>query len=344
MAPLYVPSPAQLTYRVHPAAAPAGMAPEAAIVSSSGDIQTLAQTATTLATSFAVNEALSPAAGALSDVSLTNMVARELRSKGATVLVPSAYSPYTFTDPGLGGTVIGARLIALEANRANLQTVIQSYAKSSADATVDSQDSHGPDYQSALSFTKGSATNVVAQLTSLASQIDSFETSLFTGQGGSQPNQQTSGQSNAQANPTSPLVGNGNASSNNAGGTGQQQPTSTSGSLLAQILPTDLLMTRVWGGLLPSAPQLAALRIVTVHALESGGGQLTKTNLFTGTKVYFGGGSVATYQVFQSDGGIRCAGYVYGYRGYVREKTFEADLGGPELPAYSNGDACAGLP
>jgi hypothetical protein len=62
--------------------------------------------------------------------------------------------------------------------------------------------------------------------------------------------------------------------------------------------------------------------ILSVHALESGGTQLTKTAMFLGTRVFFSGGAAATFTLVDSGGSMRCSGIAYGYRGYVKADDF----------------------
>ena len=63
-----------------------------------------------------------------------------------------------------------------------------------------------------------------------------------------------------------------------------------------------------------------------MHALESGGSQLSKSNLFLGSRIYFSGGAVATVGLYESDGKLACSGIAYGYKGYIREKDVERVL------------------
>jgi hypothetical protein len=71
------------------------------------------------------------------------------------------------------------------------------------------------------------------------------------------------------------------------------------------------------------------LVLLSVHALESGGGQLTKSNLFLGSRVYFGGGAVASFALYDSDGAQICSGVGYGYKGNIREQSVENVLADP---------------
>ena len=68
------------------------------------------------------------------------------------------------------------------------------------------------------------------------------------------------------------------------------------------------------------------LQLLSVHALESGGGQLTKSNLFLGSRIYFGGGAVVSFSLYDSGGTSICGGVGYGYKGNIREKDIEAVL------------------
>lgn len=71
-------------------------------------------------------------------------------------------------------------------------------------------------------------------------------------------------------------------------------------------------------------------QILTVKALESGGGVLTKSSIL-GSKVYFSGGAVATYALFQLNGDMSCSGNVYDYDGYIREKDFNKKFRNPDI-------------
>jgi hypothetical protein len=89
----------------------------------------------------------------------------------------------------------------------------------------------------------------------------------------------------------------------------------------------DLVAHKVWQATTPPSPdQLTKIHILIVHALESGGASMTKSNLFLGSRIYFSGGSVATFSLFGVDGAVECAGYSYDYSGYIREKSFEKEL------------------
>lgn len=158
------------------------------------------------------------------------------------------------------------------------------------------------------------------------------------------PNQTNNSQASPPSNPSNPAPAQN--SQNN-----QQQSTPSGGqpsSLLPQILGADLLAHAVWGD--PNwdvAPRCAAkcfeknmdqVRFLTLHALESGGSQLNKSNFFYGTHIFFSGGSVATFGLYKVSGEVMCSGFAYDYEGNVREKRYDRALRLPQLPAIITTD------
>lgn len=87
-------------------------------------------------------------------------------------------------------------------------------------------------------------------------------------------------------------------------------------SPLQQLLYVDLLLRQLAYG--ETSPVLRDVYILSVHTLESGGNQLTKTSTFLGTRVYYSGGSAATFTLIGSNGSMVCSGVAYGYRGFVK--------------------------
>lgn len=96
-----------------------------------------------------------------------------------------------------------------------------------------------------------------------------------------------------------------------------------SGSPLQQLLLPDLLAHQVWHGAeMPDEATLGRLHILIVQTLESGGAQLTKSRLFTGSRIYFNGGAVATFALYHVDGSLECGGFAYAYGGYTKDDDF----------------------
>lgn len=270
-------------------------------------IQTLMQT---IASAGAVTETVAPAPGALSDTSLINLVAHGLENGVVNVYVPSVYPPglvnYSFTNWSL----IGLAIQRLEKSRAEL------YA--AADAKI-----LDPDCQANITDSKGALvtdkngmplkinqatiTQITTEVTAASSLVDSFETSLFGGQA-----------------PTPPAAAAAPAASPAAAPAAAPPP---SGTTLQQLLYADLLLRML--GATPENPVLDPKQpyyLVSVHSLESGGNTLTKTNIFSGSHVFFSGGAISTFSVFRGDGSYLCSGISYGYRGFVPEDRMTAAI------------------
>jgi hypothetical protein len=120
-------------------------------------------------------------------------------------------------------------------------------------------------------------------------------------------------------------------------------PSGPSGpSALQQLLYVDLLLHELsygepcsqQGGGLPCVYELRDVYMLSVHALESGGSQLTKNQTFLGTRQYFSGGAAATFTLVNYAGAMVCSGLVYGYRGFIKAD----DIGLAVTPRIGNGN------
>jgi hypothetical protein len=305
----------------------------------------------TLASAFAVNESLASSAGAITDTPLINAVARSLHSSTVSVYVPSVYPPNLARNSGLTNTFIWDKIAELEDKRvvilSDIQTYLQALDDANTIAAAPAASGYTPDDKVAAKRFANEAKTIaalVADLNSIVAAIDTFEGSLFSGQ---TPSPAPSGNPNANGsgngtgaptgttsptgttvappvNPNGPNNGNPVAPAPSPQLTGGNQP---GGTTLQQIMLGDLLAHEIWGGTdPPSEDVLNTIHILSVHALESGGGQLTKSWLFTGSRIYFSGGAVATFSLYGVNGGIECSGYAYDYSGYIREKSFEKVL------------------
>ena len=85
----------------------------------------------------------------------------------------------------------------------------------------------------------------------------------------------------------------------------------TSPVLLQQVLPADFLLHQIFNRSNPKT------YFLVLHALETGGEQLTKQNSFFGSRIYLSGGAAASFALFPPDGSIICSGIAYGYRGFI---------------------------
>ncbi len=342
------------------------------------------QLAQFLSTAFAVNQTLSPSQGSMTDAPLINAVAQHLRSHGLTIFVPSVYTPKLLTGKDLDQTYLLIELKKMESKRSVLwkdigektgllmmaNFVTQNPTKYSAEALI-----------FALEYS-GAAQSVITSAQTIATNIDSFEASLFGGQTAT-PSQttppattptpaSTAPAGSAAPSGTTPATGTtaapattGAAGSTPAGtpaATNQlnpaTQPTPAASNTpasspaqtaisLSQILGADLLAQRIW----PNEGELTekdinSINFLTVHALESGGSQLNKTNIFYGTHIFFSGGSVMTFSLYKSTGDLTCSGFAYNYRGNIREKHYDAALRDPTIdPAILSSDSgCIAAP
>ena len=326
----------------------------AGFIASPADVATLIQT---LGSITAVNQTLSSAPGALNDATLINLVVQGIHAN--SVYIPSVYPPNLITDTDISETNIGAALTRLETARRNAITATNDYLQASKDAEIVATTVKGgkvysdAEIDSAGAFAEKAVTvnALINALTLASTALDGFETSLFTGQGysptapaQSNPPAPTSSNQPPMAPalpgpvpvaplpplpaPTAPIP----ATSQSQG----QQPVTASGTTLQQILSADLLLRQV----LSDPTYSLKIELLSVHALESGGGQLTKSNLFLGSRIYFGGGAVASFALYDSDGTPICSGVGYGYKGNIREKDIEGLLAGSALPVANVSTTC----
>jgi hypothetical protein len=318
----------------------------------------------------------------MTDAPLINMVARELRNARVTTFVPSTYTPRMLTNGDLGDTYIYKALAQLEKDRETLYADAATASKllskenyivqNAAKYTVD-------DLTTALELS-GQLQSLIASAQAIGTSIDTFETTLFGGQAPSQTQQQSQNpqasqqqgnlqQGNQQqgnqpqGNQQQANQQQGNTQQSNPQGNQQQQtppapsPSAQAGAMLSQILASDLLAHAILGDndLMDAEPtwghadmlkkfrdKVDGVNFLTVHALESGGTQLNKSNFFYGTHIYFGGGAVMTFSLYKVTGDLQCSGVAYNYEGYVREKHYDNILRTPQLPAIINTDfACS---
>ena len=289
-------------------------------------ISTLAQTIASLGN---VTETVSPAAGALNDTSLVNLLAGDLAHRSYNVIVPSVFPPglaarqfNAVVDKNghlvVNGSILGTTLARLEFARLWMYRSVNHRILSSQ-------------CQYTTTDKKGSKTvvnaAVIAQMSTAvmtaSGVLDSFEATLF---GATSPSAPTV----ASAPGGPPAAGSPPSGPSGQAGTGgpTQQPAApaqappSSGTTLQQLLYADLTVQRL--GETADHPSIDTTLhpnayFVMVHALESGGNTLTKGS-FWGTRVFFSGGSVATFDVYKATTQrLLCSGVGYAYRGFVTE-------------------------
>jgi hypothetical protein len=343
--------PAYSTPPAKPGLALGGAAP---FISTPSDVATLIQT---LGSITSVNETLSTSAAALNDATLISLLADMIdKAPAGSVLVPSVFPPNLMVGTDLSGTNLGQALSDLENARMRAVLLAIDYSQALADAqTVLAAPPPFTDADRTLAgqfSEKAAAINsAVGLIATATTAADTFENSLFTGQGsapsgGAAPSPNSPNSSNLAPSAAAPVPAPlpapvpaplpapapapvvptpANASpSSPMGSQNQGTPVSPTqpGTVLQQILYADLLMRSI--SLPPNGTD--QVELLAVHALESGGSQLTKSNLFLGSRYYFSGGAVASFSLYSMDGKLQCSGVSYGYRGFIREKDLEQKL------------------
>jgi hypothetical protein len=333
-----------------PTAPPPGQLPKVGspFISGPSDVQTAIQT---IASISAVNETLAPSSGNMTDLPLLNLVGDTLKDT-STVFVPSLLTAAPLEDTDLGNGPLVNLLWDLEDERTKSYQLLNFASSRLADWQVAATNKGNTctTTQAALAASlvaKWSAP--IQNLTTTLPTIDSFEASLFSGQASS-PNgnqaAQTANQPTQSATPgamPSPPIG---TSNQNQTPSPNASPTSNapSGTTLQQILAVDLLYQQ-----LPKDPQangsvpLTKVHFLELHSLESGGGLLTKSNLFLGSRFSFSGGAVATFTLFDHLGKVECAGVAFSYQGYIKPEDVADAFDGSHLRTRLSSSCGGGL-
>ena len=302
---------------------------------SPSDVQAAIQT---IASMTAVNETLAPSSGSMTDLPLLNLVGDSLKTN-STVFVPSLLSPGIFDDTDLGNGPLVNILWDLE------------YERAAANQTMNVALGRIADWQIAATNKGNACTNAQAALaaslvatwtprsqavSAALTAIDGFEASLFSGQAPAPSGNQTTQNANAPtqnaipgAMPAPPIpAANPSQSQAPSSPTQASQPSQQAGTALQQIFAVDLLYQQLPRVPDPDGPTSTKhLHFVELHSLESGGGLLTKSNLFLGSRLYFSGGAVATFTLFDHSGKVECGGIAYAYQGYVKPQDVANRLG-----------------
>ena len=292
------------------------------LFSTPSDIQTMVGIVAGLSSS---TESLSAQSGSFTDATLTNLVANSLvRQKVTLVYVPGVVPPNIMTVPPAEGppayisdsdrthSYLYRGLADLDQNR----MVLQKELKSVFDGKCKK------DLPDRIVLTK--------LVTVAATTADNFEnailggplvipsTSLLTIPSPSpSPAKKSAGTKSISGTPaaiSNTITVNAPPPSQPALASAPTPPSSP--SPLQQLLYVDLLLRQLAYG--KKSPVLTDVYILSVHALESGGNQLTKASMFLGTRVYYSGGSAATFTLIGSNGSMVCSGIAYGYRGFVK--------------------------
>lgn len=307
------------------------------------DFSSLVQAIPTLASTFAVNEASVSSQGSIVDEPLMATVAGNLRGSGWIVYVPAVYTPNLMTGADLGDGVLSDRLSKLEASRKVCGQRIQSVVKQLGEASmvVQKRSKYKPaDQQIAARYLADSleAKAFVASCTADIQAMDMLEGTLFSGQ------TQTAQVAGSSGGPSNAAGGSPAPSSQQVPQTGgpasSGQPLQTSvwsspGTTLQAVVSADLLMRSLLGPSngVPNAANLSKFFVLSIRVLDSGGEELSRSNIF-GTKIRFGGGVAATFSLYKLDGTIRCSGIVVAYRGDVSNNDVQAVVQSSPAPSH----------
>jgi hypothetical protein len=279
-----------------------------------------------------LSQSLSSSAGNMTDQPLIDNIAERLGAS-ATVYIPSLQAESILDASDLGTGPLGTALTNLEIVRGNAINQSEILALYLPDWQTAAANVNCPPDKKTLA--QGNVANwkpLFDLLNAAISSVDAFETSLFAGQNTPYQPQATSASTQGGVAPSNVAGQQTGQTGGNQGAQGQgqtqgqgsqsQQP----GSILQQILPADLLFKALGQHGLTSADNV---HFLSVHALESGGSLLTKTHSVFGnsfTSLYFSGGSMAEFTLFNSDGAVECSGSAVAYLGYVKPEDMVVAL------------------
>lgn len=264
-------------------------------MSPAGPPLALAQSALAL---LASEESVSSVRGTVEDQAFMNGVGRELQALGVSVLMPTAYTPFS--------------LVPLDSTASPFLA--------SLDRTLAAQEClAGLLVTNDLS--KNKEDNKNERIKRTLSDIDDFFKVLT--------------ESSSQAlkmSGAAPLPASAPDASSSAKKTPAQQSSAGAGappslSHLNAVLSADGLAQKLGvdrdTGMLPEGG--VAPHILLIKALESGGA-VTRHGNVLGTTIRYGGGSVGTYALFTTAGDLECSGNVYDYGGSIKAKEFQKDF------------------
>jgi hypothetical protein len=295
---------------------------------------------------FATNESTAGVPGTIQDQALVDGIARQFRVIGVPTLVPSLYGSFALDasyDPNAGLQItdspflnnlrmlIDARVclagqvqgitttFASNTNSLNdvQSKIAQAQKKANADVTANTLAA-----QEFMAQNQALQTQL-ADISGIIASIDSFVASLL---GGTTQSQATP-QGAAQTNTANADTQSNQKQAKPASLTTPNQGQSSQSSPINSILAADGIIRRLNHG---GKDALYKWHVLSVKALESGGGVLTHSSIF-GSKVFFSGGAVATYALFQINGALTCSGNVFDYAGYIPDKHFGEEFRKPNI-------------
>jgi hypothetical protein len=245
-------------------------------------------------------ESTSSVGGTIHDQAFMNGVGRELQELSVSVLMPTAYTPYSLTSLDESDSPSLKSLARAMAARGCLEGL--SAKNNESDQATDS------------------ARAFITQR--IISDTDAFLATL--GESGSAASK------GAKAKAAKPAGGSAPAQNTDATQSPEVTAVTSASSHINAVLLADGLAARL--GVEPETGTLspedsASLHLLLVKALESGG-SVTRYSNILGAKISYSGGSVGTYALFSIDGDLECSGNVYEYGGSIKGKDFQKKLRG----------------
>jgi hypothetical protein len=249
---------------------------------------------------LAKEESSTSVGGTIHDQAFMDGVGRELQQLSVSVVMPTAYTPYSLTSLDESDSPFLKSLARTLTARGCLAGLAAK--EKGSDQTTDDAKAY---------YIQRMISDIDAFLGTLsesgASASKGTKTQAAKPAGGSTPAQNTDGTQIPEVTALAPASSHINA------------------VLLADGLAAKLGVEPETGNL--SAEDSASLHILLIKALESGG-SVTRYSNILGTKVSYSGGSVGTYALFSIDGDLECSGNVYEYGGSIKGKNFKEQLHG----------------
>jgi len=284
-----------------PETASKGGTPQAASGAISHAIPQIAAAQSILAL-MASEQSTSSVVGTIHDQALMDGVGRELEELSVPVMMPTAFTPYSFTPLDKTNSPFLASLDRTLTVRGCLEGK--------------SADSGAKDPKSDQTTEAANARRIEQAI----SEINAFLDSLTKGA--------TPAAKNTNPQAANPAGGIPIPKNSEETQTTEVTVTPPSPSHIAAVLLADGLAVKL--GVDPDTGTLSSddavlLHILLVKALESGGSVTRYSNILR-TKITYSGGSVGTYALFTMDGDLECSGNVYEYGGNLTGKDFPNGL------------------
>jgi hypothetical protein len=262
---------------------------------------------------MATEQSTSSVVGTIHDQAFMDGVGRELEELSVPVLMPSAFTPYSFSMLDKSDSPFLASLDRTMKARGCLEGKA---ADSSAKNQKSDQTAEGSPSQKSNQTTGNANTERIQQA---ISEINAFLDSLTKS-----PAPATKSTNPQAANPAAGSASPQNSEEGQGGVVTAAPPLP---SHLGAVLLADGLAVKL--GVDPDTGTLsddvASLHILLVRALESGGSVNRYSNILR-TKITYSGGSVGTYALFTMDGDLECSGNVYEFGGSLKGKNFPTAL------------------